>query len=159
LEAFLSWSKSDIPKLPKFPPKKWPRRQWFWGTHTDSKGDFQMAYFINPVKEDQCLFLTYEGNMPPIEIAAVRYEAIGLLAAKQWNRMVVDITELRSVPTTFELLNFGRSQTWELPPSTRVALVIRPEQVNQANRVQNVARSERVSLAYFFRCGCCHGLG
>ena len=36
-----------------------------------------MPYFINPVKEDQCLFLTYEGEMPPIEIAAVRYEATG----------------------------------------------------------------------------------
>jgi hypothetical protein len=109
-----------------------------------------MPYFINPVKEDQCLFLTYEGEMPPIEIAAVRYEATGLLAAKHWNRMVVDVTELRFMPMTFELLNFGRNQTRELPRSTRIALVVRPEQANQVNRLKNVTRSDRVSLAWFY---------
>ncbi len=35
-----------------------------------------MSYFINPVEEEQCVFLTYEGEMPPIEAVAVRYEAI-----------------------------------------------------------------------------------
>ena len=55
-----------------------------------------MPYFINHVKEDQCLFLTYKGEMPPIEVVAVRCEGTGLLAANGWNRLVVDITELRS---------------------------------------------------------------
>ena len=56
-----------------------------------------MSYFINPVEEEQCVFLTYEGEMPPVEVVAVRYETTGLLAAKHWNRMVADFTELRSL--------------------------------------------------------------
>ena len=54
-----------------------------------------MSYFINPVGEEQCVFLTYEGEMPPVEAVAVRYEATGALAVRHWNRIVVDFTELR----------------------------------------------------------------
>jgi hypothetical protein len=37
-----------------------------------------MAYFINPVEAERCVFLSCEGEMPPSELAAARYEAHGL---------------------------------------------------------------------------------
>ena len=108
-----------------------------------------MSYFINPVKEDQCLFLTYEGEMPPIEVVAVRYEAAGLLAEKHWNRMVVDITELRPV-TAMELFVFAKGLSADLPPSARIALVVRPEQTKEARIVENVARNDGAFMSCFF---------
>jgi hypothetical protein len=109
-----------------------------------------MSYFINPVQADQCVFLTYEGEMPPVEVAVVRSAAAGLLAANHWNRMVVDITELQSVPLALELFELGRGMASDLPPSARVALVVRPEQASQGEYVEKVARSDGVFLNFFF---------
>jgi hypothetical protein len=109
-----------------------------------------MPYFINPVQEEKCVFVTYEGEMPPVEIAAVRYEATGVLMAKHWRRIVVDITQLRSVPTPMELLKFTRSESSDLPRSARVALVVRPEQRRRARGIQIVARNDGVKLSSFF---------
>ena len=50
-----------------------------------------MSCLINPVKKDQCVFVTYQGEMAPVEIMAARYEASELLSVKRWNRMVVNI--------------------------------------------------------------------
>jgi len=111
-----------------------------------------MPYLLNPVKEDQCLFLTYEGEMPPIEVVAVRYEATKLLAARRWNRMVVDITELRSV-TAMELFVFAKGLASDLPEHARVALVVRPGQAGQAKLVEKVARSDGVLLTLFCDAG------
>ena len=32
-----------------------------------------MSYFINPVGEDWCVFLSYEGETPVVELSAARY--------------------------------------------------------------------------------------
>ena len=45
-----------------------------------------MSCLIQSLKRDKCVFLTYEGEMPPIEIVAFRYGATGLLSALHWNR-------------------------------------------------------------------------
>ena len=42
-----------------------------------------MPYFINPVKADQCVFVTYEGKLTRVEIMAARYEANELLSVKR----------------------------------------------------------------------------
>jgi hypothetical protein len=108
-----------------------------------------MSYFINPVEEEQCVFLTYEGEMPPIEALAVRYEVSGLLAANSWNRIVVDVTGLRSVPGALELFEFARGLSSDLPPGARAALVVRPDQVRHAKLVENIARRDGVFLTFF----------
>ncbi len=108
-----------------------------------------MSYFINPVEEEQCVFLTYEGEMPPVEVVAVRYETTGLLAAKHWNRMVADFTELRSL-TELELFVFAKGLSSDLPQSARVAIVVRPEQASYAKRVERVVRNDGVFLNCFF---------
>ena len=109
-----------------------------------------MSYFINPVEEEQCVFLTYEGEMPPAEAVAVRYEATGALAARHWNRIVVDVTELRSIPTALDLFKFAESLSSDLPQSARVALVVRLEQARHAKLVETVARNDGVFLTFFF---------
>ena len=109
-----------------------------------------MPYFINPVKADQCVFVTYEGKLTRVEIMAARYEANELLSMKGWNRIVVDFTELTSVPTALDLIDLASDLSSDLPRSTRIALVVRPDQVKDAKLVESIARIEGVFLTYFF---------
>ena len=108
-----------------------------------------MSYLLNPVEEDQCVFLSYEGEMPPVEFSAARYEAHGVLDQRRWNRLVVDVTQLQSVPTAAELLDLAQALLRNVSRATRVALVVRPEQVRPARFVEKVARRGRVFLTYF----------
>lgn len=108
-----------------------------------------MPCLINPVKEDQCVFVTHEGKMTREELMAARYEANELLSVKRWNRMVVNIAELRSTTMTLELIDLASNLSSDLPPSTRIALVVRPDQVKDAQLIERVARIEGVLLTYF----------
>ena len=112
-----------------------------------------MSYFINPVKEDECVFLTYEGDLSLIEIIATRYEASALLARKRWNRIVVDITELQSLLAAQEISELAKGLSEDLPRNARIALVIRPEQEGHAKLIESAARNEGVLLTYFFDIG------
>jgi hypothetical protein len=108
-----------------------------------------MSYFLNPVREDRCVFLSYEGEIPPVELSAARYEADAILDQRQWHRLVVDITQLRSVLRTSELLDFASALSSSVSRARRVAVVVRPEQEPQARLFQKVARRGRLFLTYF----------
>ena len=107
-----------------------------------------MAYFIQPIEEERCVSLSYEGEIPPREIAA-RCEAHGMLNARRWSRIMVDLTRLRSVPTSRQLFDFAKGFASQIPSDARVALVVRPEQVRDANLVEKVARKDGVFLSFF----------
>ena len=108
-----------------------------------------MSCFINPVKEDLCVYLTYEGDCSMIEIMSARYEANALLAAKRWNRIVVDITGLLSKFAAQELFDFTRGLAADVPESVRIALVARPDQAKHAKLIENVARNDGLFLSFF----------
>ncbi len=108
-----------------------------------------MAYFIEPSEEERCVSLSYEGEIPPWEIAAARYEAHGVLKARRWSRMMVDFTRLRSVPTPPQLFDFAKGFAGQLPADARVAVLVRPEQVRDASLIEKVARKVGVFLSYF----------
>jgi hypothetical protein len=108
-----------------------------------------MSCFINPVEEDQCVFVTYEGELAAVEIMAARYEAVALVAKKRWNRMVVDINCSRCQLTTMELIGLASDLSSDLPTGARVALVVRPDQITTAKLIERVARNEGVFLTYF----------
>ena len=119
------------------------------GHGVNTERNSQMSCFINPVEEDQCVFVAYEGEMTRVELMAARYEANALLAAKRWNGMVVNIAKLRSSPMTLELIDLASDLSSDLKPSTRIALVVRPDQVKNAKLVERVARIEGVFLSFF----------
>lgn len=108
-----------------------------------------MSYFINPVEEEQCVFLSYEGEMPAREMSAARYEASGVLNGRQWNRIVVDLTALRSILTKAQLFDFAIGLSSGTPAEARVALVVRPEQKRHVNLLQKVARNKGLRLTSF----------
>ncbi len=108
-----------------------------------------MSYFIHPVVEDRCVFLSYEGEMPAADLSAARYEADAILDQRQWNRLVVDITQLQSVPRTSETIDFASGLSSTVSRARRVAVVVRPEQERRANLFQKVARRGRLFLTCF----------
>jgi len=108
-----------------------------------------MSHFINPVEEDRCVFLSYKGKMPPVELSAARYEADTVLDQHRWHRLVVDVTQLQSVPTVPEIFDLASGLSSDITRTRRVALVVRPEQERHARLVQKVARHGRVFLTYF----------
>jgi hypothetical protein len=109
-----------------------------------------MSCCVNPVKEEQCLFVTHQGNSPFHEMWFTRYAANKYLVLKHWNRIVVDITNLRPMPTTMEVISLASDLSSDLPRSTRIALVISPEQAEYGKLVERVARIEGVNLHIFF---------
>lgn len=108
-----------------------------------------MSYFITPVREDQCVFLSYEGVMSAVELSAARYEADALMDQHHWHRLVVDATQLQSVPTVSELLSFAGRLSSDISRARRVALVVSPKQERNAKLVQKAARRGRMFLTYF----------
>ena len=108
-----------------------------------------MSYFIKPVAEDRCVFLSYEGETPPAEFSAARYETDAMLDQRQWHRLVVDITRLQSVPRISEIVDFARGLSSTVSRARRVAVVVRPEQERQASLFQKVARRGRLFLTCF----------
>jgi hypothetical protein len=108
-----------------------------------------MSYFINPVEEDRCVFMSYEGETPVAEFSTARSEANGVLDERHWNRLLVDVSRLQSAPKARELLNLAKGLSSSVSRPTRVALVVRPEQEPHARLLQKAARTRRVFLAYF----------
>jgi len=108
-----------------------------------------MPYSLKQDEKDQCVFLIYEGGMVPIEIVAGRYGASGLVSALGWNRMVIDISRLQTIPPQLELFRLFNSFSSDLPSGARIALVIRAEQAKPARLVQNIARSDGMSVLFF----------
>jgi hypothetical protein len=47
------------------------------------------------------------------------------------------------------LIDLASDLSSDLPPSTRIALVVRPDQLKDAKLVENVARIEGVLLTHF----------
>jgi len=108
-----------------------------------------VSYFINLVEEERCLSLTFEGEMPSIETAAARQEVAELLAARRWNRIIVDITAMRSVPKAVELFDLGGALSRSMPRSPWIALVGRSDQVKHARLLETVARNGGAFLTFF----------
>jgi hypothetical protein len=108
-----------------------------------------MSYFIHPVAEDRCVFLSYEGEMPSVDLSAARYEADTMLDQRQWHRLLVDITQLQSVPRTAEIIDFASGLSSTVSRTRRVAVVVRPDQERRARLFEKVARRGRVFLTYF----------
>jgi hypothetical protein len=109
-----------------------------------------VSYHINPIAKDQCAFLAYEGRITPAEAESARQEVIALLDAKYWDRVVVDVARLQSIPTALELFEFSENLCLDLPRSVRIALVVRLDQARHARLVKIIAQNRRVLLNFFF---------
>ncbi len=108
-----------------------------------------MSYYINPVEKDHCVFVSFEAQVTATEAERAWRETTALLGRHRWHRIFLDLTQLLSVPTTRELLDFSERLSFDLPKGLWIALVTRPYQARPAQFVENTARNRGVRLTCF----------
>jgi len=108
-----------------------------------------MSYFINPVEEDQIVYVSCEGMMSASELSAMRQEVRRALDQQRWNRIMVDATQVQSGPKPLELFDIAREWSMNIFRGVRAALAVRPDQVRQASMIEKVTRHGSLFLIYF----------
>lgn len=109
-----------------------------------------MSFLARPVEKDQCLFVIYRGKSLIDEMMSARSATNRYLVSRHWNKIIVDITALQPMPTTMEVINLASDLSSDLPPNTRIALVVNAEQAEHAKLAGRVAQIEGVRLNCFF---------
>ncbi len=107
-----------------------------------------MSYYI--ISTDHCVFLTCAGISSLDEMTAAWREARGELAEKGLNRVLVDVTALRTSPTTTELFDLAKL-FWHdgVPGFGRMALVVRWDQSRLAKSLEMLVRTPGMWLTVF----------
>lgn len=108
-----------------------------------------MAYSIYLWEADRCVYVVHTGDLSAEELSGARAEAHAVLDEHRWNRLLVDVTLLHSVPTCLELLDHAKGLAACASRPMRVALVVRPEQQRPAKFFEMTARHGRVFVTYF----------
>jgi hypothetical protein len=107
-----------------------------------------MSYFLNPVEEKQCLFLTCEGSMPEVQAEDAWKALCALLERKRWHRAVVDLRATQSSKSE-DLFNLGISLLRNMPRNARVALIVRWDHAKYAGLLERTAWNAEVYLTCF----------
>ncbi|MGO8764484.1 MAG: hypothetical protein ACLQSR_05025 [Limisphaerales bacterium] len=106
-----------------------------------------MSYYITST--DHCVFLTCEGNYSLEGITTAWKEAREVLAEREWERVLVDFTALRTSPDTDELFDLAKLVWRGFPPRGRIALLIRWDQARPAKLLEMLVRSFGMYLTVF----------
>ena len=106
-----------------------------------------MSYYI--ISTDNCVFLTCEGISSLNEMTAAWREVRDELAQKSLNRVLVNVTALRTSPTTAELFDLAKLFWRDFPQGGRIALVVRWEQSRWAKSLEMLVRTLGMWLTVF----------
>ena len=106
-----------------------------------------MSYYI--ISTDRCAFLTCEGISSLDEMTAAWREVRDELAQKSLNRVLVNVTALRTGPTTAELFDLAKLFWQDFPTSGRIAFVIRWDQSRLAKLLEMLVRTLGMWLTVF----------
>src|SRR5271157_1641754 len=106
-----------------------------------------MPYFIIPA--DNCAFLTCEGNYSLDEATTAWREVQKVLAEREWERALVDVTALQTSPDTEELFDLAKLFWRDFPQGGRIALVVRWDQSRLAKLLEMLVRTLGMWLTVF----------
>ncbi len=106
-----------------------------------------MSYYI--ISTGHCVFLTCEDIFSLDDMTAAWRAVRDELAAKGLNRVLVDVTALRTSPTTAELFDLAKLFWRDFPPGGRIALVVRWDQSRPAKLLEMLVRNFGLYLTAF----------
>jgi hypothetical protein len=106
-----------------------------------------MSHYL--ISTDHCVFLTCEGISSLNEMTAAWREVRDELAEKSLNRVWVDVTALRTSPTTAELFDLAKLIWRDFRPGGRIALVVRWDQSRFAKLLEMLVRTFGMWLTVF----------
>ena len=95
------------------------------------------------------VFLACEGNSSPGEVMSAWREVQGVLAETGWNRVLVDVTAVRTNPDTAQLFDLAKLLWQNFPESGRIALVVRWDQSRFAKLLEMLVRTLGMGLTVF----------
>ena len=108
-----------------------------------------MSYFIIPATNDNCVFLTCEGDVTVSEMTTAWHEVQEILGKKGWKRVLMDITALESSPKTEELFDLAKLFWKGFPEDGRIALVIGWDHAKFATLLEMLVRTVGIYLTAF----------
>ncbi|MGB7768213.1 MAG: STAS/SEC14 domain-containing protein [Verrucomicrobiia bacterium] len=106
-----------------------------------------MSYFIVPT--DNCVFLTCEGDIPLTAMTNAWQEVQALLAEKGRERVLVDVTTMKTSPPMEALFDLAKLFWRDIPKSGRMALVVRWDQTRFAKSLEMLVRTVGIYLTVF----------
>ena len=106
-----------------------------------------MLHFIIPANNG--VFLICEGNYSLEAMTTAWREVQEVLAEREWEHALVDVTALQSSPDTEELFDLAKLFWRDFPPGGRIALVVRWDQSRLAKLLEILVRSVGTGLTVF----------
>lgn len=106
-----------------------------------------MLYLIIP--GDNCVFLTCKGNYSLEEVTTAWREVREVLAEREWERALVDVTALQTTPKMEELFDLAKLFWRDFPPTGRIAVVVRWDQSRLAKSLEMVLRTFGLHMTVF----------
>ncbi len=106
-------------------------------------------YTINPREEEQCLHLHFRGQVSVQDAREAIDHASQVLAAREWRRLLVNITESPTKMSTLGLYELTLQSIHGLQPGTQIALVAGADHASDAGFVEDVARNRGLCLTAF----------
>src|SRR5271166_6567074 len=101
------------------------------------------------IPDDNCAFLTCEGNYSLDAVTTAWREVQKVLAEREWERALVDFTALQIGPDTDELFDLAKLFWRDFPLGGRIALVVRWDQSRPAKLLEMLVRNFGLYLTAF----------
>lgn len=108
-----------------------------------------MAYVVQFLEEAGYVLLQYTGEVLRAELEESRQAVYRQLDANGCLRLLVDGSKADSKVGIFDDYEFTSEHRSELPAGIRLALIIRPEDSDHFEFVENVARNRGVNMIVF----------
>ncbi len=110
---------------------------------------YSMQFGVNTVTGAPYVVIAYERELPWPEITSLRPEVGRGLSESRLKGILFDVSVLRTAPEAGELYELSQRLAQMAPESTRIALVVRPDQLLHAKRLGELARASGRTLAVF----------
>ena len=104
---------------------------------------------MKPAPQPERGITSHDGHVTLSEAASARQAVIDLLVSQRPTRLLIDATEIRSLPKPSHLFDFVKWLARSLPRAARVAVVVRADQVRHARLIERAARRAGAFLTYF----------
>ena len=108
-----------------------------------------MQFSVVYLADQAYVLSTLTGDVSERDLKSARGEMNSELLAHGCKRLLVDATGISRMQSVVSDFEFTAQHRTELPPGTRHAVVIKPEQEEHMRFVENVAQNRSVNLRLF----------
>lgn len=113
------------------------------------RNEGEMAYTVELVKDAKYVSVVLTGKVTRNDVENARDEANLALTANGWNRLLVDVTRGNRKLSVAEDFEFTSEHQSSFPVGVRMALVVRPDELEYFRFTENVAQNRGVNMKLF----------